>query len=140
VDELIDAYVAELPADRADAIRTVDRLIRDELPHLEVKLWGKIIGYGSYHYRYASGREGDWFPIGLANQKQYVSLYVCLVDDGEYLAEARKDRLATAPGKVKVGRSCITFKKIEHLDLDETAAMLRRVNELLAGGAAVFGQ
>jgi hypothetical protein len=61
-------------------------------------MWKKFIGYGSYHYRYASGREANWFPIGLTDNKQYVSLDICATDDDGYLAEQIAERL----GKVNV--------------------------------------
>lgn len=62
-----------------------------------------ILGYGLYHYKYASGREGDWFVAGLASQKNYASLYIYACDKDGYLAENNQGRL----GKVSVGRSCI---------------------------------
>ncbi len=80
-----------------------------------------MLGYGSYHYRYATGREGDAFAIGLANQKQYVSLYLNATVDGAYLAETNAGRL----GKVSVGKSCVRFKKLDDLDLDVVAELVR---------------
>ena len=93
-------------------------------------MWGKVIGYGSFHYRSKSGREGDWFPIGLANQKRYVSLYLCAADDDGYLAEANAERL----GRVDVGKSCVRFKKLEDLNLDVVDELCRRATELVAAG------
>lgn len=135
MDPLIADYVADLDDGRRQAILTVDGLIRERLPTLEVKMWNKIIGYGQYHYVYASGREGDWFPVGLANQKAYISLYVCLVDGDQYLAEASKETL----GKVSVGRSCIRFTRLDNLDLGGVGTMLNRVGDLLANDPS-FGQ
>jgi hypothetical protein len=54
-----------------------------------------------------------WPTIALASQKNYISLYICAVIDGEYIAEKHKAEL----GKVSVGRSCIRFKKIDDVDL-----------------------
>jgi hypothetical protein len=51
-------------------------VVTEAVPELEVRMWKQFIGYGSYHYVDASGREGDWFPIGLTNNKGYVSLYM----------------------------------------------------------------
>ena len=73
------------------------------------------MGYGKYHYRYASGREGDWMRIGVANNKQYISLYCCAADERGYVAERFKDRLP----KANIGKSCVRFKRLS--DLDETA-------------------
>jgi hypothetical protein len=49
-------------------------VITEAVPELEVRIWKQFIGYGTYHYIYARGREGDWFPIGLTNNKGYVSV------------------------------------------------------------------
>ncbi|MDQ8196784.1 DUF1801 domain-containing protein [Pelagicoccus enzymogenes] len=75
-------------------------------------MWGDaIIGYGSYHYRYASGREGDWFRIGVSPRKQYLSVYL--------LAgfENQQDLLAKL-GKHKTGSCCLNIKRLS--DVDET--------------------
>jgi hypothetical protein len=76
-------------------------------------MWGKIIGYGTYHYSYASGREGDWMKIGLANNKQYISVYVCAFRDGKAVPEFYIDQLP----KASIGRSCIRFKQVSDIDL-----------------------
>lgn len=55
----------------------------------------------------------NWPTIALANQKNYVSLYVCSIDRGQYVAEKFKNEL----GKVSAGKSCIRFKKIEDLNM-----------------------
>lgn len=110
---------------------TISRLA----PELDVKLWGKIVGYGEMRFRYVSGKEGDWFPIGIANQKQYVSVYGCIVEDGAYLAEARASRL----GKVKVGRSCVNIRKLADVNLVELEHLLVHAVSLIRSGASVFG-
>ena len=114
-------YLAALPEERRGAVSRVHEVIRRAAPELEPALWGKMLGYGKYHYRYATGREGDFYVVGLANQKQYVSLYLCATVDGAYLAESNAGRL----GKVSVGKSCIRFKKLEDLDLDVVAELVR---------------
>jgi len=67
-----------------------------------------IIGYGKYHYKSASGREGDWFTIGLVSGKTGTSLHICV--GGEAATSSRRRRKL---GKVKTGRSCINFTKLE---------------------------
>jgi hypothetical protein len=131
----VDEFFESLPADRVPLMTWCHDTIRRLAPELDVKLWGKIVGYGQMRFRYASGKEGDWFPIGLANQKQYVSLYVCIVEDGAYLAEARASKL----GKVKVGRSCINMKKLSDLNLVELEALLVHAVALIRSGSGVFG-
>lgn len=127
----IDKHIASLPDGRRAAVQAVHETVRAAAPELEATMWSeKIIAYGTYHYRYASGREGDWFPIGLANQKGYVSLYICAADEDGYLAEQNADRL----GKVSVGKSCIRFKRLEDIDLDVVAELSRRAAELVREG------
>ena len=65
----------------------------------EPVMWGpSIVGFGSYHYRYASGREGDWMRLGMANDKQYISLYCWVGDDDGYVAERYREGLGTHQG------------------------------------------
>lgn len=96
-----------------------------------------MLGYGPFHYKHASGHEGDWFVVGLASQKNYVSRYICACDKNGYLAEKNKSRL----GEVPVGRSCIRFKKLEDLNLKvamglvkKAAALVRKLGGFSLGG------
>jgi hypothetical protein len=130
VDAAVEDYIDSLPDERRETVRAVHERVLAEVPQLDVRMWNKFIGYGSYHYRSASGREGDWFPIGLTNNKRYVSLYVCVADDDGYLAEQNAERL----GKVSVGKSCIRFTRLENLDLDVAGELCRRAAELVAAG------
>jgi Domain of unknown function (DU1801) len=127
----VDDYLASLPDGRREIVARVHEVVTEAVPDLEVRMWRKFIGYGTYHYRYASGREGDWFPIGLTNNKAYVSLYFCAADDdGGYLAEKHADRL----GKVSVGKSCVRFKRLEDVDLGVVAELSRRAEALTKAG------
>ena len=55
-----------------------------------------MLAYGPWHYKYASGREGDWFRIGVASDKNYISLYICASDGDGYVAERYKAALPKA--------------------------------------------
>lgn len=128
------AYLKTLDDAGRATLETLHRAIRKAAPKLKAELMTgmgatPIIGYGKFHYRYASGREGDWFLVGLCARKNYFSLYVCAVDEGRYLAE----QAAATLGKVKVGRSCITFKRLEDLNVDAAMAVVKRAVAL--GGA-----
>ncbi len=81
-----------------------------------------IIGYGKYRYKSASGREGDWFLVGLCAGKSHYSLHICAADKGGYLVEQNAAKL----GKVKTGRSCINFKKLEDLKLGAAMALVKK--------------
>jgi hypothetical protein len=78
----------------------------------EPKMWGpSIIGFGSYHYKYASGHEGDAPLIGFSPRKAEFSLYI--------INPGKEDKaLLEKLGKFKMGKACIYFKKLSDLDLD----------------------
>lgn len=86
--------------------------LMEEVTGEEAKMWGEsIIGFGSYHYTYASGREADWMLVGFSPRKQNLTLYIMSGFD-EY--ENLLDKL----GKHKTGKSCLYIKKIEDVDTD----------------------
>jgi len=86
-------------------------------------LWGSMIGFGQYHYKYASGHEGDAFRIGFAPRKAELSLYVLVAYDG---AEADKQtELLSCLGKHRAGKSCLYVKRLADIDLD----VLRELTE-----------
>lgn len=110
----VEEYIGAIDEPRRSDIAELDKLISSlASKSSERKLWGSIIGYGSYHYKYASGREGDWMKIGLASQKNYISVYICAVNAKGYIAEQYQDKFP----KASIGRSCIRFKKLEDVDL-----------------------
>lgn len=98
--------------------------------------WGgsqqRIIGYGDHRYVNRSGRTVEWFIVGLAAQKQYLSLYVNATEDGEYLVKRYAPRL----GEVKVGSANVTFRRLQDVDLDVLLEMVARARDLLAGAEA----
>ena len=71
-----------------------------------------------------------WPLIGLTAQKRHLSLYVCAVVDGKYLAESRADRL----GKVSCGKSCIRFTSLDQVDVAELRALVRDAVAATAAG------
>ena len=78
----------------------------------EPKMWGpSIIGFGNYHYKYASGREGDWFLTGFSPRKQNLTLYIM-----SYL-EKHKDLLKKL-GKHKTGKGCLYINKLVDVDMN----------------------
>ena len=101
-------------------------MIRKRAPELDPHMRSGMLGYGSYPYRYASGKEGEWFVIGLANQKRYISLYVCAADEQGYLAERFADRLP----KADIGKSCVRFKRLSDLDPDIVGEMIAEAAKL----------
>jgi Domain of unknown function (DU1801) len=107
-----EEYLNAVDPGRRDEIARVHAFIRKTVPALEPFMLNGFLGYGPMRYQYASGRSGDWFKIGLASNKQHISIYVCAVNEKGYLAEQYADRL----GKCSCGKSCIRFKNFDDLD------------------------
>jgi len=118
-DASVDAFLADVADDkrRQDA-ETVCRWMQDVTGEPPA-MWGKaIIGFGSYRYTYASGREGEWFPVGLSPRKQALTVYLL---DG---FEDHKDLLADL-GKHKIGKCCLYIKKLEDVDEDALKKLIQ---------------
>ena len=89
--------------------RVIMKLMKDATGNRPA-MWGhNIVGYGSYHYTYASGREGDWFLTGFSPRKQNLTLYIM---SGFDAYEPMLDRL----GKHSTGKSCLYVKRLEDVD------------------------
>jgi hypothetical protein len=120
----VDAYLATLPEPRRARIQHFISVIEQEAPDEPRALWSYgdgVVGFGHYHYRYASGREGEFFMIGVANRKRYVSIYANGADGDRYLTDSFRDRL---PG-CKIGKSCIEVPDSVTVD-DKVLADLTR--------------
>jgi hypothetical protein len=113
-------FIDRLEEPRRSEIAQLDALIRDVGPDLEVQAGKDMIGYGPFHYRYASGREGDAHLLALSPRKNYISIYVLCTKDGAYLAESYKERLP----KADIGKSCVRFKRPSDVDLGELRELL----------------
>jgi len=116
-----DAFIASQPDDRRTDLETLDSVLSRAMSgHTRVmwegRFWGgsdqKIIGYGDFSYDRPSGTV-DWFMIGLAPQKNHISIYVNAADEDGYLVKKHASRL----GKVKVGAAAISFKSVADIDL-----------------------
>jgi hypothetical protein len=100
-------YLKALDARRGPQIEKLHKMIVKATrlkPYIQIG----ILSYGKYHYRYASGREGEWMCIGLASNANYISLYALAYRLDEY-----KARLP----KAKLGKGCIRFKSVDDVDL-----------------------
>ncbi len=111
---------------REEELRRVDELVRAAAPGIDRQLvpMGStaMLGYRLMPYRPKSAKETTMWPlIALAAQKRHLSLYVCAVVDGEYLAETRAGRL----GKVSCGKSCIRFTSLDAVDEAELSTLVR---------------
>ena len=129
-------YIAALAEPRRTDVAARDALIREHAPSLEPVVAGKMLGYGPFHYRYASGREGDTTLLGLASQKRYISLYVLCANGGRYLAESYAERLP----KASVGKSCVRFARLSDVDPAVLAELVTEAARLGPGDAADSGR
>ena len=128
----VDAWFAA-QGDRAEELRRVDALVQAAAPGMDRQLVpmgsGAMLGYGLMPYRPKSAKETTTVPlIALAAQKRHLSLYVCAVVDGQYLAESRAAQL----GRVSCGKSCIRFSSLDRVD---TVALDQLVRDAVASTA-----
>ena len=114
-------YIAQLEEPRRKDVADLHKLIRKTVPDLKPFILAGMLAYGPIHYRYASGREGDWCRVGVASNKAYISLYACAADERGYVAERYKKRLPRA----SIGKSCVRFKRLSDLDTEELQALLK---------------
>jgi hypothetical protein len=120
---------------RGEELRRVDALVMAAAPGIDRQLVPvgstSMLGYGLMPYKPRSAKESTMWPlIALAAQKRHLSLYVCAVVDGGYLAENRADRL----GKVSCGKSCIRFGSLDTVDTSELSALVRDAVAATAAG------
>ena len=112
----VDEYLAQLddPQKRDDAHALVELMsaVSGEPP----VLWGTMVGFGRYHYKYATGHEGDSFLVGFAPRKAEFSIYLM----GTYFPEeqARREALLARLGKHRMGKACLYVKRLSDIDLD----------------------
>lgn len=92
---------------------------------LPPKMWGSsIIGFGSYHYKYASGREGDFLRTGFSPRKQNMSIYI-LSGYEDAAVKARRDAMLARLGKHKIAKACLYITQLKNIDLAVLESLLR---------------
>lgn len=110
-DADVDRFLASVADEKKRADSRVVLELMKEVTGEEPKMWGSsIIGFGSYHYKYESGREGDWFLTGFSPRVQSLTLYIM---PGFSQYEGLMARL----GKYKTGKSCLYIKRLGDVDL-----------------------
>ncbi|WP_042149073.1 DUF1801 domain-containing protein [Paucisalibacillus sp. EB02] len=108
----------ESPKKKEDAYKLLD--IFTETTGYPAKMWGtSIIGFGSYHYKYASGHEGDAPLVGFSPRKAKISLYFATGDP-------EREELLKDFGKHTTGKACVYINKIADVDVDVMKAMIKQ--------------
>lgn len=124
------AYIKSLPDEFRPTIASLDKEISKVMNGESRVLWSgvfwggteqNIIGYGDLVYE-RRGKKVEWFKVGLALQKNYISLYVSAVEDNKYLGQKYGKEL----GKVKIGASSISFKNLDDLNLPNLLKLIEK--------------
>ena len=107
----VSAYIKGIADDaRRKDCQTLVRIMKAAVGAAP-RMWGSsIVGFGHYHYKYASGRENDWFLAGFSPRKQGLTLYIMAGFD-------RYDALMSRLGKYKTGKSCLYIKRLADIDV-----------------------
>ena len=122
VIDFINTFVDD-EAKRKDAFELIK--IMQKVTGFEPKMWGpSIIGFGSYHYKYASGHEGDAPLAGFSPRKAAISLYV-------YLSEENREELLSKLGKHRAAKGCIYIKKLSDINVETLKEMVSASVEYL---------
>lgn len=119
-------YIATISPDqkREDCEKILDMMA--DLTGWEPKMWGgSIVGFGDYHYKYDSGREGDFFRVGFSSRAQNITVYIM---PGYSDFEDELSRL----GKHKMGKSCLYIKRLSDVDESVLKEMLEKGLNIMA--------
>ena len=122
----VHAFLNNIPDEkkRQDAL-TILKLMQDATD-VKPRMWGdSIVGFGSYHYKYASGREGDWFLTGFSPRKQNLTLYIMPGFE-------KYEILLSKLGKHSIGKSCLYIKEMEDVDVDVLKELIKQSVEYMA--------
>lgn len=118
-------FLATVPEGRrgeCDALVALMRRATGEEP----RMWGpSMVGFGSYHYRYESGRQGDWFLAGFSPRKKDLTVYVMAGFTGF-------EELLARLGRHKTGKSCLYLRSLAEVDADVLEELVRRSAEHVA--------
>lgn len=119
-DASVEAFLEAVPNEkkRQDSFDILE-LMRDVTGE-EPAMWGtSIVGFGSYRYKYASGREGEWPIVGFSPRKQNLTLYIMSGFD-DY------DALLADLGKYRTGKACLYINKLEDVDIEALRELVRQ--------------
>jgi hypothetical protein len=105
VDDFLSAFPEETRKDCYEILKMMNQATKSK-----PKMWGtSIIGFGTYHYKYASGREGDWMLTGFSPRKQNLTLYIMSGFD-------RYNDLLKKLGRHSIGKGCLYIKRLSDVD------------------------
>jgi len=119
-DQDVYTYLNSVTDEKKREACSVILELMEEVTGSKAQMWGNsIVGFGSYHYKYKSGREGDWFLTGFAPRKRDLTLYI-MSGFNKY------DSLLSDLGKYSTGKSCLYINKIQDVDIDVLRELVRQ--------------
>lgn len=115
----VTEFINNVPDERRRKdCRTVMKIMKD-VTKARPAMWGpSIVGYGSYHYRYASGREGDWPLVGFSPRKQNLTLYIMS-------GFSRYGALMKKLGKHKTGKACLYINSLDDIHVPTLKQLIK---------------
>ncbi len=116
----VGAFLDNVADDQQRADSFVLLKMMQDITGLKPRMWGPtMVGFGEYHYKYASGHEGDCFQVGFAPRKGQISLYF-MPGVGRFAAGLK------TLGKHKTGKACLYIKRLADIDLTVLRGMLEK--------------
>jgi hypothetical protein len=124
-DKSVEEFLKSVENDkrREDGLKILEMM--KDITGEEPVMWGSsIVGFGDYHYKYASGREGDWFKVGFSPRKRNLTLY--LMCDVKELRDSLEKL-----GKHKIGKGCLYINRLEDVDIGVLREIVEKSMETL---------
>ena len=119
-NQSVDTFLKSIPDERKRKDSFIILEMMKKATKEEPMMWGdSIVGFGKYHYKYESGREGDWFLTGFSPRKQNLTLY------SMYGFEKNAD-LMQKLGKYKTGKGCLYINRLEDINLSVLSQLVAR--------------
>jgi hypothetical protein len=117
----VSAFLEAMPADRRRDCKALVRMMK-KATKAQPKMWGSsIVGFGDVHYKYESGREGDWFRAGFSPRKDALTLYLM-----SGLGWPDQADLMSKLGKHKTGKGCLYIKRLADVDVKVLERLIGR--------------
>ena len=127
------AYLESVQHKRRREDSLVVKAMMEEITGEPAEMWGaSIVGFGSYHYRYESGREGEFMLSGFAPRKQSLTLYIMG-------GHERYQELFARLGKHRTGKSCLYINKLDDVDLDVLREIIAESVAYMRGADHIAG-
>lgn len=121
----VDSFLANVKDEQKKADCLALKIMMERVTGSTAKMWGtSIVGFGTYHYKYESGREGDFMKVGFSPRAQNLTVYIMTGFD-------RYEALMDELGKHKTGKSCLYIKKLADIHLEVLEELVKESYHLM---------